>query len=131
MRVVLDCNVLISAARTDGVCRTVIVEAVRHHEVVLSIPILKEYRAVAIRSKHAPAHQTALAVIAELESIALLVEPAELPQSLTDPDDAIYLGTALAGKADALITGNVRDFPEKACGSVRIMTPRAFLDRKK
>lgn len=79
-----------------------------------------------MRSKHAFARQTALAVIAELESVALLVEPIDPPRPLADLDDMIYLGTALAGEADALITGNVRDFPEEACGSVGIMTPRAF-----
>ena len=131
MKVVLDCNVLISAARTDGVCRAVIVEAVRHHEVVLSAPILEEYRAVAMRSEHDRARQTAFAVIAELESVALLVEPIDPPQHLADPDDTIYLGTALAGGADTLITGNARDFPEEACGGVVIMTPRAFLDRER
>ena len=62
--------------------------------------------------------------------MALLVEPLDPPQPLADLDDMIYLGTALAGEADMLITGNVRDFPEEACGSVGIMTPRAFLDRK-
>ena len=39
MRVVIDCNVLVSAARIDGVCRAVIDTAVRQHEIVLSSPI--------------------------------------------------------------------------------------------
>ena len=33
MRVVIDCNVLVSAARIDGVCRAVIDTVVRHHEI--------------------------------------------------------------------------------------------------
>ena len=47
MRVVLDCNVLVSAARIDGACREVIDRVVRQHEIVLSAPILSEYEAVA------------------------------------------------------------------------------------
>ena len=47
MKVVIDCNVLVSAARSGGVCGRVIVEAVRHHEVVLSDPIVDEYGMVA------------------------------------------------------------------------------------
>lgn len=39
MKVVIDCNVLVSAARSGGVCGRVIVEAVRRHEVVLSDPL--------------------------------------------------------------------------------------------
>ena len=42
MRVVIDCNVLVSAARIDGVCRAVIDTVVRHHEIVLSEPILAD-----------------------------------------------------------------------------------------
>ncbi|WP_176631388.1 hypothetical protein [Desulfolutivibrio sulfoxidireducens] len=40
----------------------------------------------------------------------------------------IYLETALAGDAKAIITGNARHFPEPAYGFVRILTPRDFLD---
>jgi predicted nucleic acid-binding protein len=36
MRVVIDCNIVVSAALTGGACRKVIAEAVRHHEIVLS-----------------------------------------------------------------------------------------------
>ncbi len=42
MRVVIDCNVLVSAARTGGVCGSVIVEAMSHHETVLSDAIVDE-----------------------------------------------------------------------------------------
>ena len=51
MRVVLDCNVPVSAARTNGTCREVIDRVVRRHEIVLSEPILSEYEAVAGRRR--------------------------------------------------------------------------------
>ena len=54
MKVVIDCNVLVSAARSGGVCGRVIVEAVRRHEVVLSDPIVDEYEMIAGRLSHAP-----------------------------------------------------------------------------
>ena len=47
MRVVLDCNVVVSAARVDGTCRKIIDRAVREHEIVLSGPILSEYLEIA------------------------------------------------------------------------------------
>ena len=49
MRVVLDCNVVVAAARVDGACREVIDRVVRHHEIVLSVPVLSEYETVAER----------------------------------------------------------------------------------
>ncbi len=101
MRVVIDCNVLVSAARSGGVCGKIIVEAIRDHEVVIAKPIVEEYDAIAGR----------LAVF-----------------GLNDPDDEVYLATAVAGGA-VLITGNRRDFVKPRYGPVEIISPRAFLER--
>ena len=54
MRVDLDCNVPVSAARINGTCRELIDRVVRRHEIVLSAPILSEYKAVAGRRGQAP-----------------------------------------------------------------------------
>jgi uncharacterized protein len=128
VRIVLDCNVVIAAARTDGVCRAVLLTAVRDHEVILSPPIIREYRSVGARPKHRPYHRTMLAITDRLEKVALLVEPR--PGSsfgLSDPDDEIYLSTALAGRADVLVTGNIRHFPAPRYGTVAIVRPADFL----
>lgn len=128
MRVVLDCNVVVAAARTRGVCRSVLLQVVRHHEVVLSLPILREYRSVGTRPKHKPYHRTMLAITDLLERVALLVEPEpDCLFGLGDPDDEVYLATALAGDAEVLITGNVRHFPDSHYGSIAICRPAEFL----
>ena len=128
MRVVLDCNVLVSAARVDGACRTLLDRVVRRHDIVLSQPILAEYSAVAGRPRQAPYRDALRAVIAEIERLAVIVEPADAVHGLRDPDDEVYLATAEAGGA-VLITGNTRDFTEPRYGTVEVLTPRAFLDR--
>lgn len=128
MRVVLDCNVLVSAARTGGVCGAIVIETVRECEVVLSGPIVDEYKAITERPAHTPYRDTLLAIIAELERVAVIVEPADTVFGLRDPDDEIYLATAEAGGA-VLVTGNNRDFTERRYGSVEVFSPRAFLDR--
>ena len=128
MRIVLDCNVLVAAARIDGTCREVIDRVVRQHEIVLSEPILSEYKAVAGRRGQAPYRDTMNFVISEIERLAALVEPANIVFGLRDPDDEVYLATAVAGDA-VLITGNTRDFTEARYGSVDVWSPRAFLDR--
>ena len=128
MRVVIDCNVLVSAARIDGVCRAVIDTAVRQHESVLSNPILAEYEAVAGRPKQAPYRDTLRANIGEIERLVIFVEPADIAFGLRDPDDEMYLATATAGGA-VVITGNSRDFTEPRYGSVEVVSPRTFLDR--
>ena len=128
MRVVLDCNVLVSAARTNGTCREVIDRVVRRHDIVLSEPILSEYEAVAERRSQAPYRDAMKSVIGEIERLAVRVEPADVVFGLGDPDDEVYLATATAGGA-VLITGNTRDFTEARYGSVEVWSPRAFLDR--
>ena len=127
MKVVMDCNVLVSAARIDGTCRAVIDAVVRWHEIVLSEPILAEYNAVAGRRSQAPYRDTLQFVIREFEQLATLVEPENIMFGLRDPDDEVYLATATAGGA-VLITGNTRDFTERLYGSVEVWSPRAFLD---
>lgn len=44
---------------------------------------------------------------------------------LPDRDDNIYL--ALSVKADYLVTGNKKDFPEQLYSKVKIVSPREFL----
>ena len=128
MRVVLDCNVLVSAARVDGTCREVINRVVLAHEIVLSKPILSEYKAVAERRSQRPFRDVLNFVISEIERLAVVVEPASVVFGIRDPDDEVYLATAVAGGA-TLITGNTRDFTQARYGSVEVWSPRAFLDR--
>ena len=128
MRVVLDCNVLVSAARVDGACRALLDRVMRRHDIVLSQPILAEYAAVAERPRQALYRDALRTVIAEIEHVAVIVEPADAVYGLRDPDDEVYLATAEAGGA-VLITGNTRDFTEPRYGTVEVLTPRAFLDR--
>ncbi len=70
MRVVLDCNVLVSAARIDGTCRAVIDRVVRQHEIVLSGPIMSEYEAVVGRRGQARYRKAMKTVIGEIERLA-------------------------------------------------------------
>ncbi len=128
MKVVLDCNVLISAGQTDGTCREVIDRVIRHHQIILSAPILSEYLAVAGRPRLIPYFRTLESIIWEIERLAVIVEPAILEFGLRDPDDEVYLATAVAGDA-VLITGNLRDFTELRYGSVEVWSPREFLNQ--
>ena len=128
MKVVIDCNVLVSAVRVDGVCRAVIDTVVRQHEIVLSKLVLAEYEAVAARPRQAPHRDALRANSSEMKRLTMVVEPADIAFGLRDPDDEVYLATATAGGA-ILITGNHRDFTEPRYGSVGVLSPRTFLDR--
>lgn len=126
MRIVVDCNVVISASITDGVCVRVIQEVIRSHELILSAPILEEYETVSQRSRFTRYAKRLSGVIERMKAASYSAKPVALSLELPDPDDLVYLQTAVAANADLLITGNIKDFP-KACHGVQILTPRDFL----
>src|ERR1700691_1398142 len=55
------------------------------------------------------------------------VRPVEQVRACSDPDDNIFLECSQAAGAHYLVTGNVRDFPEK-WADAWIVTPRQFLN---
>lgn len=128
MRVVLDCNVIVAAARCDGTCRRATMQALSRHVAVFSPLILAEYGDVARRPKHRKARDLMLAMIDVVVATGAPVPDVLSPFPLADPSDEIYLAAAIAGEADCLVTGNRRHFPEPAYGPVRILSPRAFLE---
>jgi putative PIN family toxin of toxin-antitoxin system len=129
LRLVIDCNVLVAAARGSSTCRLVVTRAIAGHEPVVSAPILSEYREVSLRPKHFAYRSVFAVMLQALETVAVEVDPALGYFGLPDPDDEVYLATALAGDAEALVTGNLRHFPQDSYGTVAILSPRAFVDR--
>ena len=115
-RVVLDTNVLISAAlRRSGRPRAV-VEAVgeeRFHRPKFDRYVGREGRAV---------------YLAQLEAVSEWVSIAGAKLGCRDPDDDKLLETALMGAADCLVTGD-RDLLEMSpFQDIPILTPAGFLD---
>jgi putative PIN family toxin of toxin-antitoxin system len=130
VRLVIDCNVVISAALAPGTCRRPIEQAVRHHTIILCDDIVSEYRSVAKRPKFARYRDTLDGIISVLDAVGLFVDPPSTRFGLPDPGDEIYVAAAVAGDAEALITGNTRHFSGLREGKVQVLTPRQFLDRQ-
>jgi len=106
MRIVLDTNVLIAALIADGVCARLLEHCTERHEIVLSDFILAETRrhlAEKFRFDQVEVDEA----IRLLESSGTLVAPAELGKTVSrDRDDDLILGTAVAGRADCIVTGD-------------------------
>ncbi len=127
MKVLLDCNVLISAGLGSSQCRDVIRHAFKSHELIVSEPIVAEYLMVARRPKFDRRRRSFLRLVQLIGRSADLVVPVSSPFRATDPDDQIYLDAAFAAEVDIFVTGNIADFPARECGKTRIVTPREFL----
>jgi predicted nucleic acid-binding protein len=62
-----------------------------------------------------------------LEDCAENVTAIPVAADLPDPDDLPFLEVAAEAHA-VLVTGNRRHFPERAAGSVHVVSPGEFLD---
>ena len=130
MRVVTDTNVLFAAfVSTEGTWAQLIEILLEGHTLVLSVYILGELREHLTGKKRL---DPALVdeQIAFLESSAVMVTPSAVPADIiNDPDDLPVLGTAVAGQADCLVTGDRELLKLGMFHSIAILSPRAFYDR--
>ena len=126
MRVFLDTNVLVSAFATRGLCADVMRQVLAEHELIIGEVVLRELRkALRVKLKLPLATVTAIEeLLRESEVIPRPRTPSEL--EVRDPDDRWVLASAIAGRADVLVTGD-RDLLEVAALSpIRIIDPRGF-----
>jgi putative PIN family toxin of toxin-antitoxin system len=129
--VVLDTNVVVAALRSRRGASFAIVHRIGQGWVpLISVPLILEYEAVGKR-------QAELLKIPEatVENIvrAFCFFGREtdihfrLRPFLPDPSDEFILELAVAGRADAIVTHNVRHFVGVERFGIRVLTPRDFL----
>ncbi len=134
-RVVLDSNIVVTALRSaSGASNAVLREVAQGRLTPLVTPALfLEYEAVLKRPEQRLAHGLGIEEIDQfLAAFASACDPVEVsfrwrPQ-LSDPQDEMVLEAAVNGRADALVTHNVRDFVHGAARfGLRLMQPGELL----
>ena len=128
MRVFLDTNVLVAAFATRGLCPDVVRVVLAEHQLITAEVVLTELRAVLIRRitlTHATVEDM-LALLRDQEVVPKRPKPSDLP--IRDPGDRWILASAMAGRADVLVTGDryLLDVAGKA--ALPIVDPRGFWD---
>lgn len=130
IRAVTDTNVLVSDLLSPAGNEALIILAI-HQGLVrpcVSAEVIEEYAEVLARPKFAfPPDEIAM-VIAMLREKGEFVAPQGSAPVLPDPDDAKFLHCAEAARAEYLVTGNKRHFPQAACGTVRVVSAGELLD---
>ena len=134
-RVVLDTDVVVTALRSaSGGSNAVLREAAYGHaKPLVTVALFLEYEAVLKRPEQRLAHGLKLPEIDRfLAALASACEAVDVsfkwrPQ-LSDPNDEMVLEAAVNGRADALVTHNVRDFV-KGTGrfGLRVLRPGELL----
>ena len=127
MKVVLDTNVLIAAFITQGVCNDLLEHCIRHHELVTSDFILLDefHRHLIGKFKYDIAE--ASEAIELLRSKMEVVRPISFESPVCrDSDDDMVLGTAIAGKAECIVTGDKDLLVLETFRAIDIIRPEEF-----
>ncbi len=130
VRIVLDTNVLISAALQPRGLPARVLEKVAYGAVELcaSSEILDEYREVLSRPKFAGLDPRRVARLLTLVTeAATMVTPAGRLAESPDESDNRFYECADAAAADFIVTGNAKHF-SKPYKSTRVVTARQLLD---
>lgn len=128
MRVVLDSNIIVSACLTPQGSSATIVELalLNTFTLCLSSDVLAEYREVLARPKFSRQSERIESLLCGIEEICEFVHPEGRLAISEDEDDNRLLECAQAARADFLVTGNRKHFPDRL-DSTRIVSPREFL----
>jgi hypothetical protein len=111
MRLVLDTNVVVSALLWNGAPGKLLNCAGREDVIFFSsLPLLTELTDVLSRTKfehRIAASQLSVAFLVHFYArLTTLVRPHSVPRIAPDPDDDVVIGTALAARADVIVTGD-------------------------
>lgn len=129
MRVVVDTNVLLAAIATHGLCESLLALCYRDHVVILSEYILAEVAEHYCGKFRVPSEQAGF-VVDTLRSQSEMVTPAQVPaDAFEDIDDLPILGTAIAARAECIVTGGQALLALGEYQGVLILSPRAFYER--
>lgn len=132
MRIVLDTNVVVSGVLNPhgppGRCLDLILEG--DLTLLFDDRILAEYRDVLLRPRFDLVPKDVVVLIDYLTAEGQAISAPPLDRSLPDPDDLPFLEVAVAGSADALVTGNARHFPKEVTSlETEILAPAQLLER--
>jgi uncharacterized protein len=127
VKVFLDTNVLVSGFATRGLCADVIRLVLAEHKLITAEVVLTELKRVLKQKIHLPGEQIQ-EILTFLESQTVQskpISPSSIP--VRDEDDQWVLASALAAKADVLVTGDkdLLDVANEVRG-LTITDPRGF-----
>ena len=133
----MDTDAIVAAMRSPAGASAAIIRKARRGKIalLLSVPLAMEYEAVCVR----PEHQLAAGLNEQevrvfVDAVIAIAEPVKIdylwrPQ-LRGPSDEMVLETAVKGRANLLVTFNLRDYgTAPARFGIEVMPPREAVER--
>jgi len=128
VKVVCDTNVLIAGMVAEGLCRDIVKRRLLGVELITSRALLDELARTLRRKFNTDPEQVPL--LKAYRERATLVRPITLPHPVCrDRDDDKVLATAVAARADIILTGDDDLLVLANYQGIRILSPRQFVDR--
>jgi putative PIN family toxin of toxin-antitoxin system len=134
-KIILDTNVIVSAAIAQGYSRKIVKSILFEEElfeVCITADILDEYERVStynrIQKKHPEFKQNILEIIAALNDLSTIYLPQKKFEIIKDLTDNNFLDLAYESHANYLITGNRNDFLITEFEQTKIVSPKKFCE---
>ncbi len=129
MKLVFDTNVVVAGIVAEGLCREILEVHVPEHDVILSQVLWDELVEI-LRRKFGLAPED-LPILALYRQHSTWCEPAALADAVCrDPDDDWVLATAVAGEAEAIVSGDADLLTLSSYLGIEIVSPRQFVSRR-
>jgi uncharacterized protein len=126
VKVFFDTNVLLAAFATRGLCADLFAHVLLEHDLLVGEVVIGELRA-RLRTKVKLPKKTIDEIEALLRDQVVVRTPTEhLSLGITDPDDEWIVAEAMAGEADALVTGDAALHKLGRRAPLPIVSPRGL-----
>lgn len=126
MRVFVDTNVVLAAFATRGLCADLFAHVLLEHELLVGETVIRELRSK-LRVKLKLSKSTIDEIEALLRDQTVVKTPtAHLSLGISDPDDEWIVAEAMAGEADALVTGDAALLRLGKRAPLAIVSPRGL-----
>jgi putative PIN family toxin of toxin-antitoxin system len=127
VKLVVDTNVLVAGLATEGLCRDILKRRLPACELFTSRALLAEL-AETLRDKFG-LDPDGLPLLRIYEDEATVLKPLRLSKPICrDADDDEVLATALAARAEIILTGDKDLLMLKEFQGIKILSPRQFVE---
>jgi putative PIN family toxin of toxin-antitoxin system len=127
--IVIDTNVMVAGIVTEGLCREILEVHLPEHEAVLS-QVLWDELVETLQRKFDLGPET-LPILALYRQRSTWCEPSAItPTVCRDPDDDWVLATAVAGGAEAIVSGDADLLTLSSYRGIEMLSPRQFVSRQ-